>query len=151
MSFATTKNTLLRLYKVYIKQYFNKIILALILSFGVAGSTAAIAWLLDPAIEKMFIDQDETMMILIPIAIVLAFATKGITLYLARTTLIKVGIKIVLNIQKQIAESILNSDTHTLESNHSGKYISHISYDVGLVYGFVSNGVLNLMKDIQKY
>ena len=147
MSFATTKNTLLRLYKVYIKQYFNKIILALILSFGVAGSTAAIAWLLDPAIEKMFIDQDETMMILIPIAIVLAFATKGITLYLARTTLIKVGIKIVLNIQKQIAESILNSDTHTLESNHSGKYISHISYDVGLVYGFVSNGVLNLMKD----
>ena len=147
MNFATLKKILLRLYREYIKNYLGKIGISLLLSFGVAGSTAAIAWLLDPAIEKMFIEQDETMMVLIPIAIVLAFATKGITLYLAKTVLIRVGGEIVTIIQKQLAASILSSDIHTIESKHSGEYISHIMFDVGQVYAFVSNGILNLMKD----
>jgi len=113
----------------------------------VAGSTAAIAWLLDPAIEKMFIDQDTTMMLIIPIAIVIAFACKGLSLYLARVVLIKVGGKIVFVIQKQLASSILTSDIHTLESKHSGQYLSHILFAVGQVNNLVSSGVLNIMKD----
>ena len=147
MNFTTLKKILLRLYRNYVSKYLDKIIISLFLSFGVAGSTAAIAWLLDPAIEKMFVQKDETMMLLIPIAIVLAFACKGTTLYLARTVLIKVGNEIVLTIQNQISSTILKSDLHTLESKHSGQYISHITYDVGQVNALVSNGVLNLMKD----
>jgi len=147
MNFVTLKKILIRLYKVYISKYFGKLIVALFLSFGVAGSTAAIAWLLDPAIEKMFVDKDETMMILIPIAIISAFAIKGSTLYLARTVLIKVGNEIVFTIQKQLSSAILKSDLHTIESKHSGQYISHITYDVGQVNTLVSNGFLNLMKD----
>ena len=147
MNFPTLKKILLRLFNSYIKKYLDKIIIALLLSFGLAGSTAAIAWLLDPAIEKMFIEKDETLMFLIPVAIVLAFACKGSTLYLARTVLIKVGNEIVVVIQKQLAASILKSDVHTLESKNSGQYISHITYDVGLVNTLVSNGVLNIMKD----
>tara|TARA_B100000029_G_scaffold514709_1_gene618568 strand:+ start:286 stop:2031 length:1746 start_codon:yes stop_codon:yes gene_type:complete len=147
MNFPALKKILLRLYKIYVSKYFSKIIIALLLSFGVAGSTASIAWLLDPAIEKMFMEQDKTMMLLIPVAIVLAFASKGLSLYFARTVLIKVGNEIVLTIQKQLARTILKSDTTTLESKHSGQYISHIMYDVGQVNVLVSNGVLNLMKD----
>ena len=147
MNFATLKKILLRLYREYIKNYLGKIAISFLLSLGVAGSTAAIAWLLDPAIEKMFIQQDKTMMVLIPIAIVLAFATKGITLYLAKTILIRVGGEIILFIQKQLASSILSSDIHTIESKHSGEHISHIMFDVGQVYAFVSTGILNLMKD----
>ena len=147
MNFATLKKILLRLYREYIKNYLGKIGISFLLSLGVAGSTAAIAWLLDPAIEKMFIEQDETMMMLIPIAIILAFATKGITLYFAKTVLIRVGGEIVTFIQKQLAASILSSDIHTIESKHSGEYISHIMFDVGQVFSFVSNGILNLMKD----
>ena len=99
MNFTTLKKILLRLYRNYVSKYLDKIIISLFLSFGVAGSTAAIAWLLDPAIEKMFVQKDETMMLLIPIAIVLAFACKGTTLYLARTVLIKVGNEIVTYIE----------------------------------------------------
>ncbi|RZO49155.1 MAG: ABC transporter ATP-binding protein [Candidatus Pelagibacterales bacterium] len=147
MDFATLKKNLLRLYHSYIKNYFDKIIIALVLSFGVAGSTAAIAWLLDPAIEKMFMEQDRSMMLLIPIAIVFAFAGKGTSLYFARVTLIKVGNEIITHLQKQIASTILKSDIHTIESKHSGQYISNIMFDVGQVNTFVTNGVLNLMKD----
>ena len=147
MNFSTLKKILLRLYHSYVKKYFRKLIISLLLSIGVAGSTAAIAWLLDPAIDKMFIEQDKSMMLLIPIAIVFAFAGKGLFLYLARVVLIKVGNNIVTTIQKQLASTILKSDIHTLESKHSGQYISHIMFDVGQVNTLVSNGVLNLMKD----
>ena len=147
MNFSTLKKILLRLYHSYIKKYFRKLIISLLLSIGVAGCTASIAWLLDPAIEKMFIEQDKSMMLLIPIAIVFAFAGKGLSLYMARVVLIKVGNNIVTTMQKQLASTILKSDIHTLESKHSGQYISHIMFDVGQVNTLVSNGVLNLMKD----
>ena len=147
MNFITLKKILLRLYHSYTKKYLDKIIISLLLSIVVACSTAAIAWLLDPAIEKMFIEQDTTMIMLIPIAIVLAFACKGLSLYLARVVLIKVGGSIVFTIQKQLASSILTSDIHTLESKHSGQYLSHIMFAVGQVNNLVSSGVLNIMKD----
>ena len=110
MNFDTLKKILLRLYKSYIRKYLDKLIISLLLSFGVAGSTAAIAWLLDPAIEKMFIEQNKSMMLLIPIAIVFAFISKGATLYFARTILIRVGNAIVLTIQTQLSSSILKSE-----------------------------------------
>ena len=115
MNLTTLKKILLRVYREYVTKYFNKIIISLLLSMCVAGSTAAIAWLLDPAIEKMFIEQDKSMMLLIPIAIVLAFTTKGLSLYMARIVLIKVGGAIVLVIQRQLASTILKSDIHTIE------------------------------------
>ena len=147
MNFITLKKNLLRLYHSYIKNYFDKLIISLLLSVALAGFTAGIAWLLDPAIEKMFIEQDKTMMLLIPIAIVIAFTGKGVSLYFARVILIKVGNEIVTHIQKQIASKILKSDIHMIESKHSGQYISNITFDVGQVNTFVTNGVLNLMKD----
>ena len=147
MTFSTLKIIIKRLYNFYIKKHFGKIIFALILSFGVAGGTAAIAWLLDPAVKKIFIDQDKTMMVLIPAAIVCSFTIKGLCLYFSRIALIKVSQEITRKLGVQMSSRILESDTQTIESKHSGKYISHFLYDVGLVANMVGTGVLNLMKD----
>ena len=147
MTISTLKLILIRLYKFYVKEHFGKIILALILSFGVAGGTAGIAWLLDPAVKKIFIEQDQTMMLLIPGAIVLAFMTKGLSLYFSRLILIKVSQEVCRKLSVHMTGSVLRSDTHTLESKHSGKYISHFLYDVGVIASMVGTGVLNLMKD----
>ncbi len=147
MKFAHLKKILLRLYIYYIKAHFGKILLALFLSFGVAGGTASIAWLLDPAVKKIFIEQDKTMILLIPAAIVLSFVVKGLSLYFSRTALINVSQQITRKLAVEMSSNILRSDVHTLESKHSGKYISHFLYDVGLVANLVGTGVLNLMKD----
>ena len=147
MNLATLIKILLRLYKNYVKNKLHKLVIALLLSFGVAGGTAAIAWLLDPAVKKIFMEKDQTMMLIIPFAIVLAFSTKGLSLFFARTILIKIGNGIVREIQIQLSSSVLKSDIHTLESKHSGKYLSHFLYDVGQIYNLVSAGILNLMKD----
>jgi len=147
MTLSILIKILLRLYNNYVKKSLNKLIIALFLSFGVAGGTAAIAWLLDPAVKKIFMEQNATMMILIPFAIVLAFSIKGLSLYFARTILIKLSNGVVKELQIQLSSCILKSDIHTLESKHSGKYLSHFLYDVGVVANLVGSGILNLMKD----
>ena len=136
-----------RIYKDYVKKYLKRIFFALFLSAVVAGTTASIAWLLDPAVKKIFIDQNRTYALFIPVLIVLAFSAKGISLYLARTTVIVMGHRIQQEIQNELAENILLSDTQTLEAKHSGKYLSHFLYDVGRIQTLVSTGVLNIMKD----
>jgi subfamily B ATP-binding cassette protein MsbA len=147
MTFEELKKNLFRLYKSYIKLHLPKIFIALMLSFATAGGTAAIAWLLDPAIKKVFIEQDKSMMVLVPLAIVFAFSIKGTSLYLARTILIKVSNEIVKKLQTQLSSCILKSDLNTIESKHSGKYIAHFFYDVGQVAQLVGSGILNIMKD----
>ena len=136
-----------RLYREYIKKHFKRILLSLALSLIVAGSTAATAWLLDPAVKKIFIEKDRTLAWLIPLGIILAFSTKGISLYCARINIIKVGARIGSEFQKQLTSIILFSDIQTLDNRHSGKYISNIYFDCGQVTHLVSTGVLNLMKD----
>ena len=138
MNYANIKKNLLRLYKLYVKKHFPKLILALILSFAVAGGTAAIAWLLDPAIKKIFIERDNTMMLYIPIAIVLAFSIKGLSLYFARSILIRIGNEVVKALQIELSSCILKSDVNTIESKHSGKYIAHVFYDTSQVSQLVS-------------
>ena len=136
-----------RLFREYVKKYFFRLLFALSLSIVVAGSTAAIAWLLDPAVKKIFIDKDTTYAYLIPILVIVAFSTKGLSLYFARIHVIKVGAWIQGIIQKQLANKILLSDIQTLEKKHSGKYVSNILYDATLIQNMVSTAVLNLMKD----
>ena len=147
MNFFKLKKILLRLFNSYVKKHLGKLIIALFLSLVVAGSTGAIAWLLDPAVKKIFIDQDTTMMLLIPIAIALSFTIKGASLYTARIILIKISNNVVKTMQTQLASCILKSDINTIESKHSGKYLAHFFYDVGQVSQLVGSGVLNLMKD----
>ena len=136
-----------RLYREHISRYLKRIIFSIFLSLLVAGATSATAWLLDPAIKKIFINNDKTYAWLIPLGIILAFITKGLSLYFARMNIIKVGGRIGGELQKKIANFIINTDVKTLENRHSGKFISNIFYDAGAVTHLVSTGVLNLMKD----
>ena len=147
MKFEELKIILKRLYKEYVKKHLNRIFVALILSIIVAGSTSGIAWLLDPAVKKIFIDQDRVFAWTIPLLIVVAFSSKGLSLYLARINIIRVGEEVAGELQKQIANNILISDTQTLDNRHSGKYISNVMFDTHHVQNLVSSGVLNLMKD----
>jgi ABC-type multidrug transport system, ATPase and permease components len=136
-----------RLYKDYVKKYLKFLIISLILSIIVAGSTSSIAWLLDPAVKKIFIDQNKTLSWLIPICIIIAFSAKGLSLYFARSIVIQVGQKIAGKLQTQLAENIIDTDLQTLDNRHSGKYISNVMFDTYQVQSLVSTGVLNIMKD----
>ena len=136
-----------RLYKDYSKQYLNKIILSALFSILVAASTSAIAWLLDPAIKKLFIEKDQTLIILIPLMIILAFSVKGISLYLAKATMIAVGESVKKKLQNDMVNTLISTDTQIIDKKHSGKFISNLTYDVTHITNLLSNAILTLFKD----
>ena len=136
-----------RLYKDYTKKYLKQIFLAIFFSLLVAGSTSAIAWLLDPAIDKIFIQKDQSLLILIPMLIILAFTTKGVSLYLAKVMMINVAEEIKKKLQIDMLGTLINADTQSIDEKHSGKFISNLTYDVLNITNLLSNGILNLFKD----
>ena len=141
------KNIYKRLYKDYSKKYLNKIVLSGFFSILVAGSTAAIAWLLDPAIKKIFIEKDQTLIIFIPFLIVITFATKGISLYFAKATMISVGEEVKKELQSDMIRTLLSADTQIIDKKHSGKFISNLTYDVMHITNLLSTFLLNVFKD----
>ena len=136
-----------RLYRDYSKKYLKKIILSGFFSILVAASTSSIAWLLDPAIKKLFIEKDKSLLFLIPFFIIIAFTTKGVSLYLAKVTMIGVGESIKKKLQFDMLENLIGADTQLIDKKHSGKFISNLTYDVTNITNLLSNAILTLFKD----
>lgn len=136
-----------RLYRDYTKKYLSKILLALLFSLVLAGSTSSIAYLLDPAIEKIFINKDKSLILIIPIFIVIAFAAKGISLYAAKVIMIRISEEIRKALQMDMMKALIKADTDFIEKRHTGKIIGNLLNDVNYMTGLVSVGILNLFKD----
>ena len=143
----STKQIINRLYKDYISKYVLKIFLAAIFSVLVAVSTSATAWLLDPAIEKIFLNKDRTLIFLIPLAIIVAFSTKGIALYQAKIIMIQISEEVKKMLQIDMLKSFINADTQIIESKHTGKYISNLSFDVDQITRMLAEAFLSIFKD----
>jgi subfamily B ATP-binding cassette protein MsbA len=143
----TNKEILVRLYKDYTSKFLRRILIAGIFSILVAGSTSSIAYLLDPAIKKIFVDKDQTLIYLIPIAIILAFSMKGFSLYFAKVNMIHVAENVKKNIQSDMMTSLIKADTKVIDSKHTGKIVSNLIVDTNVIVNLVSVVLLNLFKD----
>ncbi len=136
-----------RLYRDYSKKYLNKILISVFFGVLVAVSTSAIAWLLDPAIKKIFVEKDQSLIFVIPLLIIVAFTTKGFALYFAKAIMISVAEEIKKILQSQMVKSLINADTQLIDQKHSGKFISNLTYDVTHITTMLSTAILSLFKD----
>ena len=136
-----------RLYKDYTKNYLGKIFLSLIFSLVVAASTSSVAYLLDPAIKKIFVEKDQTLIFVIPGLIIIAFCAKGFSLYAARVLMIGVGEDLKKEIQDDMVKSLIKADTSFIDGKHTGKFLANITNDTSYITNLVSTTVLNLFKD----
>ena len=136
-----------RLFKEYTKKYVKKILISLFFTLILACSTSSVAYLLDPAIKQLFINQNESMMYLIPGLIVLAFAAKGSSLYIAKVIMIRVSENVKRDMQVDMFKSLIIADTKIIDNKHSGKFITNLTNDIGMVTNLVSVAILNLFKD----
>tara|TARA_B100001996_G_scaffold206672_1_gene158421 strand:- start:941 stop:2680 length:1740 start_codon:yes stop_codon:yes gene_type:complete len=141
------KEIIKRLYNDYVNKFVFKILLAAIFSILVAASTSATAWLLDPAIEKIFLNKDKTLIFLIPLAIIIAFSTKGIALYKARIVMIQISEEVKKMLQIDMLKSFINADTQIIENKHTGKYISNLNFDVAQITRMLAEAFLSIFKD----
>ena len=139
--------TIKRLFFDYTKKHIKKILLSVFFALLVAGSTSGIAYLLDPAIEKIFIEKDQALIIIIPIFIIVAFAVKGFSLYVAKVLMISVSEEVRKDLQCDMLNNLVEADTKLIDGKHTGKFISNITNDVSHITNLISVAVLNLFKD----
>ena len=136
-----------RIYKTQIKKYLPDLIIVIFFMIINGAATASVAWLLDPAIKKIFIEKDKQMLFLIPLFIVIAFVLKAISLYFTRILSINISFKVKESIQKILAEKILKSDLSYISDNHSGKFISNFTEDTSKLQNITQTVALNLTKE----
>jgi len=136
-----------RLFFDYTKKHIKKILLSVFFALLVAGSTSAIAYLLDPAIEKIFIEKDQALIIIIPIFIIIAFSIKGFSLYVAKVLMIGVSEEVRKDLQCDMLNNLIAADTRLIDGKHTGKFISNITNDVSHITNLISTAVLNIFKD----
>ncbi len=142
-----SKQILKRLYRDYTKKYLPKILLSIFFSLLLAASTSAVAYLLDPAIKELFIKQSSSLIYVIPILIIIAFAVKGTSLYLAKIIMIGVAEEVKKEVQTDLFASLIKADTKLIDEKHSGKFITNLINDVGMITNLLSTAILNLFKD----
>ena len=136
-----------RIFRTQIRKYFKQIVIIFLFIILSAMATTAVAWLLDPAIKKIFIEKDKVMLYVIPVAIICAFAIKSLSVFVVRIKTIKIAYSVIKNIQILLGEKILQSDTSFLTSKHSGKFISNFTNDT-LTLSNVLNGIaVNAVKE----
>ena len=136
-----------RLYKEYTRKYLKKIIISVFFTLLLASSTSSIAYLLDPAIKQLFIEKKQSLIFIIPGLILLAFAVKGGSLYIAKVLMIDVAEEVRKNIQSDMFASLIYADTKLVDNKHSGKFITNLTNDVNMITNLVSTAILNLFKD----
>jgi len=136
-----------RLYKSYTKNYLKTILLSVFFTLILAGSTSAVAYLLDPAIDQLFIKQNQKLLYVLPGLIILAFALKGGSLYMAKVLMISVSQDVKRDMQLDMFNSILVADTGLIDRKHSGKFITNLNNDINMITNLLSVAILNLFKD----
>lgn len=137
-----------RIFHTQIKKYLNLIFICLFFMIISAVTTAASAWLLDPAIKEIFLNQNKTMLYMIPLAIIIVFVLKGLSTFAVRIVTIKIGMKVVENIQILMAKRILTSDISYIVGKHSGKFISSFINDTQVLFNVISGIVISSIKEI---
>ena len=136
-----------RLFFEYTRKHLKKIAISLFFALLVAGSTSSIAYLLDPAIKKIFIEKDQTLILITPILIVVAFTTKGLSLYIAKVLMIGVGEEVRKDLQCNMLDNLISADTKLIDDKHTGTFISTLTNDVNHITNLISTAVLNIFKD----
>ena len=143
----TGTQILSRLFRDSIKPYLSRLISSLFFMIIIALCTGATAWLLDPAIEKIFLDKDSSMLIIIPIAIIGTLLIKSVSTYIQVFLLNSVAQNVIADTQIKLFKKIINADLAWLHKIHSAKIISNFLYDVTLLQDSVSSSLANGVKD----
>jgi len=136
-----------RIFRTQVKRYIPELSITFLFIILTSLTTAATAWLLDPAIKEIFENKNTKMLYIIPIAIIITFIIKAFAVYGTRIVTIKVGIKIIKNIQTLMAKKFLLSDISHITKKHSGKYLSHFTNDTGILFGVLTGVVVTLFKE----
>lgn len=116
--------TLMRLLRSYVRPYLPRLMVAFVFMAGIAITTASLAWLLDPAIKLIFIEKDQSMVLIIPVAIVAVSLLRAAATFAQTYMMSRIGQQIVVQIQEQLVRHFVHLDLASLNDRHKGKVMA---------------------------
>ena len=140
-------STVRRLLKGAVKPHARRLALAGAMMAIVAAMTALLAYLLDPAINEIFVNRNQTALWAVPVAVVASAIVKSIADYIQSVQMSYVGQRIVADTQLSLFDNFMRADLAWIHDIHSGRLISAFLYDAGLLSDAVSKGVVGLLRD----
>jgi len=138
----------LKEYLPYYKYYKKEFFLAFIGMLLVSISTAATAYLVKPVLDKIFIQKNETMLYILPVAIILAYFFKGVGAVLQQYYISYIGEDIVRQIRDKFLSYILSLDLDFFKKTHSGELVSRIINDINRIQSAIASQFASLIRDI---
>jgi subfamily B ATP-binding cassette protein MsbA len=117
----------------YVKPYWLKLVIGMSMAAVISVSTAAIAWLVKPALDEIFLKKDMTMLMLLPIAILIVFLIKGLSTYGQACLMRDVGQRVVRDIRDELYTHLQTMPLSFFHRNPSAVLMSRITNDVGML------------------
>ena len=136
-----------RLWRDFVRPYALWLVGAAIASAVVAAATAGSAWLLDPVVNKVFVERDRDMLWLIGGGVLAIFVVKSVAAYLQEAVLAFVGQRIVADVQDRLFAHLLEQDVALFQSRQTGTLVSHFTFDVQALRQAVSTALVGLGRD----
>ncbi len=143
----STRVLLARLVRDHVRPYTGRLVLAGLCMAAAAGATAALAYLMEPVLDQVFIEKDREMLILIPIAVLIVTGIKGAATYGQAVLMAFVGQRIIADFQSRVFAHILRFDLSFFQNTASGKLVSRLTNDINLLRNAVSNALTSMVKD----
>jgi subfamily B ATP-binding cassette protein MsbA len=130
------------------RPYIKRVLAGILFSLAASGASGAIAWLVKPVIDSIFVDHNYSMLTWLPLAIIATYLFRGscqmVYSYLMRSA----GIKLVRDTRIRLYTHLLHLPTSALGTESSGKMISRILNDAAVLHSLVSDTLLTLFKEL---
>ncbi len=138
-------HTFKRLLK-YVQRYWFRLFLAVVFTAIVSAIDGAIAFLSKNVFDDIFLSKKATMLILLPIAIVIAYALKGLCDFWQNYLVHYVGSRVITKLRDQLYRHIQTLSLSYFTNNSTGHIISRVINDTGEVWRSVTSSIPDIVK-----
>ncbi len=135
-------------YLPYYKQYKKELALALLGMILVSVAASALAYIIKPVLDKIFIEKNRTMLYTLPFGIIIIYFAKGVGRYLHTYYISYIGEDIIRKIRNKLLWHILSFDIDFFKKNHSGELVSRIINDINRIQFAISHELAKFIRDI---
>jgi subfamily B ATP-binding cassette protein MsbA len=143
----STKALVGRLLDRHVRRHWKRLALAAICMALTAGATALNAWMMEPVLDKVFVERNSAMLYIIPGIVVLAALVKGLSSYAQGILLNFVGQRIIADLQTKLFAQTVRADLAFFNENSSSKLAVRLSHDVGLMRQAITQAITGITKD----
>ncbi len=137
-----------RLFKEYVFRYKFKFLISILLMFVIAGTTAAHAYLVKPALDEVFVKKNTAVLVIIPVIIMIITIIKAFSSYFQMLIMRYINLYIMADLRKELYGHFIYSDISDLNRSSSGVMISKIMMDIGRITGGISTAVNGFFKQL---